>query len=452
MKMASPQAACKPATTRPADKAGDEKMRAYYGPHACTPLHWAWADRAETVEWHPQPMRWLNIIRRAERPQCGADKGGEAICYVALEGPPYIGVSKTTGQLWKAAEGTTQRKYENLLAVYCIGFDYDAGEISADEMIERLTALGYEAVFYTTHSHLKTVTHPTEKDIAKAKALKLDLIAYMTGEDKLPRIKGPAPQLLPDGGITHAPWPKFRAVLLLKAPFVIGKNPANVARYKDGYHALAKMIGASTFDVSCSDPGRIHYPPKKRSTDAPYVYKHIRGEPVDFDAIVKGAPSYKAHAARSSSAPSGAARASSRKVRTARETRASEAMTIAPVTDDALADALDALARINPDIAHPKWMSLLWALHSEFSDTPVEQQALEAFIAWSRRGAKFNATKDDEIYLRDEWATANKDGGSTIATLFHIATEHGHRRVAPIKDTTPSVADLQEFARRFRRT
>jgi putative DNA primase/helicase len=85
-----------------------------------------------------------------------------------------------------------------------------------------------------------------------------------------------------------------------------------------------------------------------------------------------------------------------------------------PVTIDTVRTLL---SFIPPDVARAVWAQIAMALKSEFGEA-----GFDLFDTFSARGEKYKATD-----TRSTWRSVKAGGGVTIASLFHLAKEHGWR-------------------------
>jgi len=82
-----------------------------------------------------------------------------------------------------------------------------------------------------------------------------------------------------------------------------------------------------------------------------------------------------------------------------------------------VAAATRALDCIPADIGYDEWIMIGQALQVAFGAS-----GLEMWHAWSSGGSKFKGTKD----LETHWRSFKPNGGVTIASLFHLAKQHGY--------------------------
>ncbi|MDG5821838.1 phage/plasmid primase, P4 family [Natronococcus sp. A-GB7] len=82
-------------------------------------------------------------------------------------------------------------------------------------------------------------------------------------------------------------------------------------------------------------------------------------------------------------------------------------------------DVEDALNCINPDIEHPEWLRLGFAVH----DYDSGSNGRSIFESWSRRGSKWD--DQAESIVEHIWQNADKGSGVTVATLIDKAKQNG---------------------------
>lgn len=216
------------------------------------------------------------------------------------DGPCYLGGSVVAGN----------RSANSVPHMDLLVLDLDTGE-NIDTLITKLQKLGWFALIYTTHSHLKPVTDikkdavvkwlggdsAVEPDIDHAKAYLIDVKRYR-------------PEILEDAElletqhtgdgiklfVKHKPMPKFRVVLVLKERFVFAKRAIKqadaIVEWKERYAGASKRLGAF-FDRSCVDPSRLFYTPRHPDDDSDYRICVVAGDPVDLDTVDRVATSEK---------------------------------------------------------------------------------------------------------------------------------------------------------------
>ena len=172
------------------------------------------------------------------------------------------------------------------------------------------------------------------------------------------------------------------------------RRPADVSdiekrqHWRSAYHAIAEMIGVGTIDVHCTDPNRLSYPPMHKD-GAPFLSEFIDGEPLDFDEI---------------------------KV-PVRERPLQRLRTGVSQTDQA--EVASALEVIPASCSRKEWLTVLFALQSEWGD-----DAFEMFDAWSQSYPDKYCEKD----LIASWDAADPDGGVTMGSFWRLAEQYGFDR------------------------
>ena len=85
--------------------------------------------------------------------------------------------------------------------------------------------------------------------------------------------------------VKHKPMPKFRVVLVLEKPFVIGARGGlqsdAIREWKERYAGASKMLGAY-FDRSCVDPSRLFFTPR-HAKGAEWHVEIIAGKVLDIE-------------------------------------------------------------------------------------------------------------------------------------------------------------------------
>jgi hypothetical protein len=274
--------------------------------------------------------------------------------FVDMWREPLVIKSKDDGPLFSAAlfhgeelyrtqdgvgTGRCRRAAMNLRRVTIIGFDYDEGDVDLQATCQRLRGLGLQAFVYTTFSHTP------EK-------------------------------------------PKLRILIPLRRPIEVVDQEQR-ARWRLGYEAVADMIGAGIADPSCKDPNRLFYPPMHKA-GAPFHCEHIDGLPLDFDSIEVSELVEPAPPAGGKAIVVGG---DSPVVRPPRA--------YAGRTHASMSEVVAALQCIPACCSRKEWLTILFALHSEWSD-----DAFEMFEAWSQTCPE----KFDEQDLTASWDGADPDG------------------------------------------
>lgn len=161
--------------------------------------------------------------------------------------------------------------------VDCLVYDID-GTQTWQEIDASLDAGRIVAVLYTTYNHLSTTTEIQTTAYSKWAARvgereipDLDAMLKYLAQNKKGHLKNVT---LRDGTehtsdgvvyvVTHAPVHKVRIVIPLARPIVIKNLAPDTERaiqvFKSIYHGVGEALGLK-FDVSCSDPSRLHYLP-----------------------------------------------------------------------------------------------------------------------------------------------------------------------------------------------
>ena len=99
-----------------------------------------------------------------------------------------------------------------------------------------------------------------------------------------------------------------------------------------------------------------------------------------------------------------------------------------------------ALACIPPAMPRDEWARVAMAIKSEYSDNT----GADLFDWWSQRDPDGYNPKA----VRDTWKSVKAGGGVTVATLLHLAQQHGFELPRPDAAATPAAApDPAELAR-----
>ena len=97
-----------------------------------------------------------------------------------------------------------------------------------------------------------------------------------------------------------------------------------------------------------------------------------------------------------------------------------------------------ALSHIPANLPRDEWARVAMAVKSEFPD----ETGFDLFDAWSQSAADGYDAKD----VRSTWRSIKAGGGVTIATLLHLAKQHGFELPKP--DQPPAAPSAAELARR----
>ncbi len=147
---------------------------------------------------------------------------------------PKIQVEKDGSLFSPAKFKPAHRLKENVTELSLLVLDYDHG-ITIDEALMMWQPLQVKLLLYTTHSHQRiTDDHPQAED-------------------------------------------RFRIIIPLKEPIPADEYP--------GLFQWATIVSAGKCDASCKDASRMHYFPAKASKNAPFEFRHLAGELLDWRAI-----------------------------------------------------------------------------------------------------------------------------------------------------------------------
>jgi putative DNA primase/helicase len=85
----------------------------------------------------------------------------------------------------------------------------------------------------------------------------------------------------------------------------------------------------------------------------------------------------------------------------------------------------DALAHVDPDVAHTEWIKLGYAVH-DFDNSSTGKKIFED---WSKSGSKYD--DDAKRSIEAIWSDASEGSGVTVATLIHKAKANGWEPPTP---------------------
>jgi hypothetical protein len=186
------------------------------------------------------------------------------------------------------AEGG-RRVAANMATNYIMLVDLDTGE-DIPAVKAKVKGLGLAAVWWTTHSHMKSETEVAQAALAawckkQGRALPYDdadLLAVALGyllDEK--RYHAPILEGATFGGIrqtqsgvmyviNHGPMPKLRVMFFLKEPFKFATATSTqkdrIDLWKKAYEAVCEKLGVA-WDRSCVDPSRLQYTPRVAEKD-----------------------------------------------------------------------------------------------------------------------------------------------------------------------------------------
>ncbi|MEO6248924.1 MAG: primase-helicase family protein [Sphingomicrobium sp.] len=205
------------------------------------------------------------------------------------------------GRCWlQGSSAGGHRGPSAMIENHIIALEFDNG-LSQEEVIQRMTDLGNEAIVFTRHDHLSTHSN-IEKDTfmgwAGIKDVQLDHVKTYLSE-----VKGIRVELLNDlkivdeynhtqDGImikvSHDPIPKFRAVMILAEPFkfqVAATNPAErFKEWKERCNGLATLVGARS-SPKLVEPSRLFHLPRRPAQGPEALAWAISGLPIRLENV-----------------------------------------------------------------------------------------------------------------------------------------------------------------------
>lgn len=191
-------------------------------------------------------------------------------------------VGKKDGKSFLQGTSHDGTRNKNVMeTLYVLGLDWDIGA-SHKQLIKRIRELGYVAVVYSTHSHLKPQSDVAEKEYLKgAKKLGLpdaptkeSLAAFMLAHNKItPELAETVTGFTKGFGgkkgftyyVDHAPMERWRVVFFLEKPFDIpsrgGSQQDSLDEWSERYEAVGALFDAP-IDSMCKDASRLFYLPR----------------------------------------------------------------------------------------------------------------------------------------------------------------------------------------------
>lgn len=205
------------------------------------------------------------------------------------------------------AENRSPRNKKAMTEMHLLALDIDNG-FPLEDMVKKIEKQNWLAVLYTSHSHGKSVSEISAKQIINKLDLEKPEKDLTPAEVKQYLLEFPKyhPPLLKNmtseithstaglvAKVTHAPMDKYRVVFFLSDTF----NPGTVADTHDlgmqmwakKYAGVAQLLEIE-FDAACTDVSRLFYY-GRHNKDAPYISKLISGDTLILDDIEDGSPS-----------------------------------------------------------------------------------------------------------------------------------------------------------------
>lgn len=116
-----------------------------------------------------------------------------------------------------------------------------------------------------------------------------------------------------------------------------------------------------------------------------------------------------------------------------------------PLTPKRRKDVIAALKCVDPDCGYDEWVHIGQALHS--GDPDPNGQGFKLWLQWSAEGGKFADTSEEDML--DKWRSFGAGRGITLASLFHVAQQHGYdpsqKPVSGRKASAPPDIDLTGY-------
>jgi hypothetical protein len=208
---------------------------------------------------------------------------------------PEVGTKNGSCYTPATFSGNSRRKDEAVQIDVAV-LDSDCGH-TLKEIEDGVRGKGFRAIVHSTHSHMSTETVIKADPFDKWSKINPDgsVRKYLLEKNGyLPRVLEGA-TVVDEKDINevrhlvvrHQPCPKFRIIILLKAPWVAA-NFTNQSEANDVWRerigALAHHLGLR-HDQSCVDTSRLFYLPRIKSADALFEYTDIDGDACDLFAL-----------------------------------------------------------------------------------------------------------------------------------------------------------------------
>ena len=194
---------------------------------------------------------------------------------------------------------------------------------------------------------------------------------------------------------------RFRVIVPFSSPLILPdieeKNLVEgTVFWKSLYGRIGKSLGLP-FDPATNDPARLFFyhscPPDMRDKACSI---HIEGRPFDYSPLL------------------GDGILDARRPVVRRRKSGN--------VESSLDEVRDALSYVEPG-AYLPWRDIIFAVHSEFAGSDLEENALDLLDEWSAEDTRMY---DGREPIERIWEAAVEGGGITLATLFGRAIENGY--------------------------
>ena len=276
------------------------------------------SDKARDSDFLARPITLAFGANRDAGTWCNETRGSDDEFLSWLETPDSKhhekdGLAFLQGTL---KPGEKQRQAKNMDTMRIIAFDVESGE-RPEAIAQNAEQLGIELVIYPTFNHDKPETriktdavHRWAKISAHDEATAEQVFGFLRKKKGyLPCIMDTAQFVGRQGHeyvACHDPLPRFRAVAVWRipvklvdlAPTLVGVKEA----WKTVYYAAGAKLGIQHFDESCDDLSRLFYPHRRPKNAAPWSIR-IRGEALDFAALLMETRAAQSQSSSSSAQP-----------------------------------------------------------------------------------------------------------------------------------------------------
>ena len=287
------------------------------------------------------------------------------------------------------------RTNEHAHSVSALAYEID-GKLSLEQVKARLEALGFEAVAWTTHNHLRTKQPvrlasfkkwhlktfgingaPTDEGVCRycAENKRHDhLTSVRLHDNGTTRRVHDYGQQVEVFDVAHDPEHKLRIVFPLKQALALKDGTFTIADFKAIYHAFGKQVFGEAYSTESSNPARLHYMPSHPPRTQGSVL-HFPGALVDhFDVWKRVEPTVKA--AKTSASKRGAFR---------------------PVGLDELEHVLKS---IPSDLERPDWFKAIAAIFHETGGTDAGAQLAHE---WSSGDPRYDFDEVEGIWEKSRF-------------------------------------------------
>jgi hypothetical protein len=241
--------------------------------------------RGTWLQWDPTLFELLD--RKLSHHEVSKNKDGHALVFAKARATGETLVPEGQSVEWPMCG----RAHDDIEAITFAGLDVDGGDNLADA-IERLKALGFFAIVYTTHSHGKTKSEirysSADQATWKTDEACLESLGAEFENPKLEQFEG-----LDDNGfgrivVSHEPIDKFRILFPLDAPFrLYTDDPVlheqRILEWQVRLMGFAENVLALNIDPTGCDVNRLFFTPRHKPKDKNWYLGIVAGRALSID-------------------------------------------------------------------------------------------------------------------------------------------------------------------------